>query len=188
MRNVWTIFKKEFARVVKDRRMVLSIFILPGLMIYLMYSVMGANISTIVDPGDGTVITGPPVVVVNLPTELRDLIDQIPDVEFVFSKYNSTELALENLENVNSGEIDLIVIFEEDFHAKALALGKPQYEMYYNPTETSSSLTYQKFMGVLNTYDAVLLAELDMETSLFHIPQIHEEYDENSFTGQMMGM
>lgn len=188
MRNVWTIFKKEFSRVVKDKRMVLSIFILPGLMIYIMYSVMGANITTITDPGDGTIITGPPIVVVNVPSELETLIDQIPDVEFIFSKYNTKEQALENLDEVNAGELDMIIIFEEDFHAKALALEKPQYEVYYNPTEMKSSFTYQQFMGILNTYDAVLLAELDMETTLFNVPQIHEEFDENSLSGQMMGM
>ena len=41
MKNVFTIIKKEFARFFKDKRMVITV-LLPGLLIYLVYSVMGA--------------------------------------------------------------------------------------------------------------------------------------------------
>ena len=41
MRNIWTIMKKEFDRFFKDKRMVVSTLLLPGLMIYFVYSIMG---------------------------------------------------------------------------------------------------------------------------------------------------
>ena len=41
MRNIWTIMKKEFDRFFKDKRMVVSTLLLPGIMIYFVYSIMG---------------------------------------------------------------------------------------------------------------------------------------------------
>ena len=44
MKNIWTIIKKEFSRFFKDKRMVIAVF-LPGLMIYLLYSVLGSVVT-----------------------------------------------------------------------------------------------------------------------------------------------
>ena len=41
MRNVLTIFLKEIKRVFSDRRMLISLF-LPGVLIYLVYTLMGS--------------------------------------------------------------------------------------------------------------------------------------------------
>ena len=44
MRNIFTIIKKEFARFFKDKRMVITV-LLPGLLIYILYSLMGSVFS-----------------------------------------------------------------------------------------------------------------------------------------------
>ena len=44
MKNILTIIKKEFARFFKDRRLILTTLILPGLLIYLVYSFMGSGL------------------------------------------------------------------------------------------------------------------------------------------------
>ena len=46
MKNVLTIVKKEFSRFFKDRRMVITVF-LPGILIYVLYSIMGSAFSNI---------------------------------------------------------------------------------------------------------------------------------------------
>ena len=43
MKNIWTIMKKEFSRFFKDRRLVLAL-ILPGVLIYVIYSFLGNGI------------------------------------------------------------------------------------------------------------------------------------------------
>ncbi len=43
MRNIWTIVKKELARVFTDKRVIFSLFILPPLTIYLIYGLMGMS-------------------------------------------------------------------------------------------------------------------------------------------------
>ena len=45
MKNILTIFKKEWDRVIKDRRLVFSVILLPGLMIFLIYTFMGTALS-----------------------------------------------------------------------------------------------------------------------------------------------
>lgn len=40
MRNLWTIIKKELRRFFTDKRMLISL-LLPGIMIYVLYNVMG---------------------------------------------------------------------------------------------------------------------------------------------------
>ena len=44
--SILTIMKKEFVRFFTDRRMVLTTVIMPGLMIYLLYSFMGSGLSS----------------------------------------------------------------------------------------------------------------------------------------------
>ena len=44
--NVFTIIKKELSRFFKDPRLLITTIILPGLMIYVMYSFMGDGLAT----------------------------------------------------------------------------------------------------------------------------------------------
>ena len=43
MKNIWTVMKKEFSRFFRDRRLVLAL-ILPGVLIYVIYSFLGSGI------------------------------------------------------------------------------------------------------------------------------------------------
>ena len=45
MKNAFIVFKKEFYRVMSDRRLIFTSVLLPGLAIYVMYSFMGNAIS-----------------------------------------------------------------------------------------------------------------------------------------------
>ncbi len=45
MKNILTIFKKEWDRVTKDKRLVLTVFIFPGLMIFLIYTFIGSAVT-----------------------------------------------------------------------------------------------------------------------------------------------
>ena len=46
MNNIFTIMKKELFRYLSDRRMLLTTILLPGLMIYIVYSIMGQAMSS----------------------------------------------------------------------------------------------------------------------------------------------
>lgn len=42
MKNILTIVRKEFARFFKDKRLVIGTLILPGLLIFVLYSLLGS--------------------------------------------------------------------------------------------------------------------------------------------------
>ena len=67
MKGWLTIFKKELTRFFKDKRMVISTLLLPGLMIYLVYSLMGSGMGGLFGDKEHT----PTAYVVNSPTSRR---------------------------------------------------------------------------------------------------------------------
>ena len=46
-KNIWNIFKKECARFFKDRRMVFNVILLPALMLYAIYGLMGYGMDSL---------------------------------------------------------------------------------------------------------------------------------------------
>ncbi len=84
MKNIITVFKKEFYRVMSDRRLIFTTILLPGLAIYVMYSFMGNVINNEQDDvGEHEMI----VYTENLPTEFSDLLNDA-ELNVVFSDYD----------------------------------------------------------------------------------------------------
>ena len=72
MKNIITVFKKEFYRVISDRRLVFTAILLPGLAIYVMYTFIGSAIGgEYEDILDHTMI----VYTENLPVEFEDYLE-----------------------------------------------------------------------------------------------------------------
>ena len=45
--NTWTIIKKEFARFFGDRQLLFTSVIMPGLLIYIIYSLLGSGMTKV---------------------------------------------------------------------------------------------------------------------------------------------
>jgi len=73
--NTLTIIKKEFARFFGDKRMVISVILVPGLMIYLLYSLMGMMMSKQLVTADDYIGTA---YVQNMPEELSPMFEALP--------------------------------------------------------------------------------------------------------------
>ena len=69
--NTWTIIKKECARFFGDRTMLLTTVVMPGLMIYLIYSFMGNNF---MEPKDLDRAT---LYVENMPESLHPMLEAL---------------------------------------------------------------------------------------------------------------
>ena len=68
--NTWTIIKKEFARFFGDRQLLFTTVIMPGLLIYLVYSLMGSGINKMVTEGANETVT---LQVENMPQSLAPI-------------------------------------------------------------------------------------------------------------------
>lgn len=141
MKTILTIMKKEFARIFKDKRLVLSL-ILPGVLIYCIYSLLGSLIGNMFTPGADQTYQ---IAVIDLPASFEADFGAVPSV--TLEKISKDEL--ENAkQRVTDGEIDAVA----DFSAYTAAAGgtAPGVEIYYNSTETVSSGAYKILYTVLS--------------------------------------
>lgn len=134
MKTILTIMKKEFARIFKDKRLVLSL-ILPGVLIYCIYSLLGSLIGNMFTPGADQTYK---IAVVDLPASFEADFGAVPSV--TLEKISKDEL--ENAkQRVTNGEIDAVA----DFSAYTAAAGGTagangsSVAIYFNSTETNSS-------------------------------------------------
>lgn len=160
MKNILAIIKKELRRFFTDYRMVLSL-ILPGLMIFIMYNIMGNVIGKMTNVNSDYQYK---VVVLNEPVELKDTINV---------SLNELEIKIELLDNKNIEEIkkeitneniDLLVIYPIDF---SLTSGKvSNVEIYYNSVKKESSAIFSTYTAILNSIESSLTNIFDINNGI----------------------
>lgn len=184
MKNIITIFKKDFFRVIKDKRLVLSVLIIPGLMIYLIYSMMGNAIGSNIKEIE---VYEPTVHIVNLSEKLNNIINS-SEYKVNIVNVASAEEAINNKALLKEKKIDLLIIFEEDFDQKAIEEKKPSYQFYYNPTEGNSQNAFLSFTNFMSMYEKDLVSELRGDIDLITHTAPQEVYDEIKAKGKGLAM
>ena len=150
LRGMGAIIKKEFARFFLDRRMLLTTIILPGLLIYVVYTIIGSFVSGLAG-GAGAYS----VAVRNMSGYLSPVFGQSE----VFEISDATESDDYYKDMVSSGELDIYVIFPESFDADITEIvagggdSSPNVEIYYNSSNDNSSAAYSAFVGVLDAFE-----------------------------------
>ncbi len=173
--NILTVIKKEFARFFGDRRMLISVF-LPSIMIYLLYSVMGDGLMSSMMPDEETVYT---LQVENLPDSMNPIFhgEELP---FIHKTETDPKAA------VTDGNLDLYILFPENFEADMIAGKAPEIKIYYNSTATTSSMAYSIVAGVLDEMEST------MQQNFFDVNRTSDEvFDlatEEDMTGMIMSM
>lgn len=175
MKNAgFAVFKKELARFFGDRRLVFSTVILPGLMIFLMYSLMGTAFESMVDVDDTYAYN---VAVTNMPQELEKLFTS-DEIKFTETEASSLEDCKERLSDKS---LDLYVVFPENF-SEAIANFKSStavenvanVEIYYNSTNVTSGYAYDLFDSRLEAFETSM-------SNVFDINRITSEKDANKY-------
>lgn len=183
--NMLTIFKKEMVRFFGDKRMVFTTILLPGLMIYALYTVMGQGITNQFKTDDDYVYQ---IYTENLPESVDAMTKEMP-VEIVSAKPGETESIQEK---IVGKELDLLMVFPEDFDAAVAAYDStnaasdaaPQVAMYYNSTSAESYSAYQMMADMLDAYESALSNKFDVNAG-------EDAYDlasEKDETGQFFSM
>lgn len=159
--NIVTIMKKEFARFFKDRRMVLTTILMPGILIYVMYSFMGQGMTALYAP-DETLI--PKVYAVNLPQEFSQM-EHLP-MEFVTGVEEDAAKKLLEEET----DCQLVAVFAEDFsqavkdYQASSGEPAPTVELYYKSTNTDSSAAFEMMREFLDGYETSLVNKFDINS------------------------
>lgn len=149
------IFKKEIFRVFSDKKMIFSLFILPAVLMFGIYGLMGVLVDGMVSDVEKHVSK---VYVQNAPEGFEELLtqsgyDTTAEVQYLAKDAASDEIA-ELKDSVLEGDIDLIVVFEEGFLDKARAYANagdviPAVTLYYNSTQNYSSAARGNFNSMI---------------------------------------
>ncbi len=166
--GILAIMKKELARFFGDRRMAFSTILLPGLMIFLLYTIMGNAIGNMTSVDEDF---KPQAAVVFMPDSLKETLESVFTVNSIES--SALEQSKEEIEQKDS---QICIVFPEDFDAQVsgydIASGEsaPNIQIYYNSSDTESQVAYTSVIEVLDQYEAAL-------TNKFDINQGGERYD-----------
>ncbi|MBQ9121158.1 MAG: ABC transporter permease [Clostridia bacterium] len=159
MKNVWMIMKKELTRFFTDKRMLISIF-LPGILIYLLYTLMGGAMSDAFMTEESYRYS---VMICNPSDGVSSLLPSLPvDVVTVEEGELSKAQAL-----VSDGTADLLLVFPAHFdqNVESYVTGEgtaPHVQIYYNSASTSSGEAYSLITSLLGQYESLLANKFDV--------------------------
>ena len=154
MHNTWIVFKKEMARFFKDFRLFFSTVIFPGLLLFIVYNVIGVGIQSFMQGSDDYVAN---VYTVNYPTIIQEAIEsEDPALKITITPIEESEIPSYK-ELIRDQEADLLMVFEDDFDSKyndvlngVSGAEAPFAKLYYNSTRTESSTVYTQIKAIID--------------------------------------
>lgn len=213
MKTVKVVFCKELRRVLFDKKMLFGLFVLP---ILLMIIIFGVMVMMVLNMQADIQAHESKVVIVNAPEDFKDfLADKEPEAKLVYQQEGNVvqgepdaiEADMQGVKReILEGDTDLMISFPEDFleqlsaaekeelfEASAKTILVPQVKTYYNPSEDYSDSAKQSFDELLEEYRLMLLRErigsLD-RVQVFTVDSDNEEQviqDDDKAGGKMLG-
>ena len=158
--GILTIMKKDLARFFGDKRTVAGV-LLPGVMIYVLYSFMGTAMGSVFGVEEDYV---PSIQAVRMPQSIAALADS---AGMALTEGEEAGLPAA-MAQVAGQELDLLAVFPEDFDQAvadySVASGEPapHVEVYYSSVSTASQSAYMAFTGLLDSYESLLANKFDV--------------------------
>ena len=158
MKNIMTIVKKELRRFFTDRRMVASL-ILPGIIIFLLYSIMGSFMGRQMSVEEDYKYE---IVIVNYDTNLDPYFAFLDSEHFSITYINNTDDT--NLTKLEDKELDLYVVYPNNFYQESLnydssvdGIGNsPIVKIYHNSSKIESAAAYNIYLSGLSYYQETI--------------------------------
>ena len=161
--NTWTIIKKECARFFGDRTMLMTTVIMPGLLIYLIYSFMGNNFMQ--PKEEETAI----MYVENLPESVHPVLEALP-LEMVTESFDAEKL---RNELVLKDSKYILLVFPEDFDSLTAQYDPisghqmaPNVQLLYNSASESSQQAYMMVSSALDAYESTICNRFDINSTV----------------------
>lgn len=160
MRNVLTIIQKEFSRFFRDKRLVLGTLLLPGLLIFVLYSFMGNAFATPSNEPSKIRVVNPSQAFAAYIGMLESASEDFP---FEFTDSETNDVTAEK-EALAKGEVHAVLVFPENFDAVLGAehTEAPNVEVFYNSAATKSSSAFSGLTSLLDGWE-------DMMSNLFDV-------------------
>ncbi len=159
--NVMTIVKKELARFFGDRRLLFTV-LMPGLLIYVIYSFMGDGMMQSFNVDEDYVAKA---YVQNMPAELEETLGQL-QADWITVEAGADIVQMKK--EIEEKEADCLLIFPEDFMAKVAAYdvtggeAAPNVEIYYNSADTESSTFRSILVQIFDAFESSMANKMDV--------------------------
>ena len=161
--SIFTIVKKELSRFFGDRRLMVSI-LMPGILIYVLYSIMGDAMGKMYSVEEDFV---PTAYVVNLPDSVK-MLGESAGMAFIAI----TEDQLSDMKSqIEAQECDLVAVFPRTFDADIAAYSTdsgtaaPHVAFYYNSASVDSQTVYSTLMSLMNAFESQMANKFDVNTA-----------------------
>ena len=166
--NTWTIIRKEFARFFGDRQLLFTTVIMPGLLIYLIYSLMGVGIRNMESQGEQDLVM---LKVENMPPSMLPLLESADSsIALLHEPFGQADI-----DALQDKDINVVLMrFPAQFdslvasYQPSTGLPAPNVEIYYNSANNASNRVYM-------TLEAALTAFENAQANLFDINRADSE-------------
>ena len=190
MKNILTIMKKELRRFFGDRRM-LATLVLPGLLIYVVYSLMGGALTNAVG-GSGedmeyrVLLHGSSDMIssVTLNSGVNVTYYRCPDCT---EEHDRDTVAV----GINEGSYHAYMVIPEGFDQAVTAYDPaggqpaPEVKIYYNSSDADSAAAYSTLLALLNALESSMANRFDVNVS----PDVaFDVATEEDLTGMLFSM
>ena len=181
MSKILIIVTKELLRILTDKRLCFTTIIMPGLMIFIMYALVGNVMSNTYSTLQNSEYT---VVINNVPNDIKELLLKN---KISFKEKNKPQNYYMN--KIRDKNLDLYIDFDKNFEDNILngtekGVQVPSVSIYYNSQSNSSNTGYMLLSSILNEYK-------DCIRNVFYVNSGNDLYDlatTKDSTGQFVSM
>ena len=170
--NTLTIIKKEFARFFGDRQLLFTTVIMPGLLIYIIYSFMGMGMKKMATEGTNEQVT---LCVENLPVSVAPLVDGLPNTIVL-----RQPVSQEDIDKLKAKDLNVVLVrFPQGFDEKVATYDPqsgefaPNVQIYYNSANNASSRVYHMLEASLSAYEDQLSNRFDIN----RVESVEDQFD-----------
>ena len=193
MYGIKAIVSKELRRVFKDKKMIMSLFILPVILVVGIFSLMGMLVKGQIDDVKAH---DPVVYVIDEPESFKAFAGAAGLTGYACLTGADSDGIEAAKAGLYDGTTDLVVAFPEGFEAQVTAgindidrITTPEIEFFYNPSEDYSSQAREIYSSYLDTYKQMLLGDRFgnyAAVEMFSVAD-NELQDEDKAVGKMLG-
>ena len=148
--EIFIIIKKELAKFFGNKRMLFTTVLMPGLVVFVLYSIMGSVLNS---QNQDKVMNDTNICIVNLPNTIKEILE---DVEITYQEVDSKE-EKQIKQEIEDNQSKILVIFPEKFDEVCVAFNETaSIEIYYNSSNKGSLYAYSYISNLLEEYKNTL--------------------------------
>ncbi len=192
MYGIKAIVSKELRRVFKDKKMIMSLFVLPVILVVGLFSLIGMLVKGQMDDVQEH---EPVVYIMNAPDSFLSFAQTAG-----LTGYTVIDGDAKQAEDAKAGLYDaltdLVIVFPDGFEAQVTkgidaldSIQTPSVELFYNPSEDYSAQAREVYMAYLDSYRQMLLGSRFGNYAAVEMFGINDNLiqDEDKAAGKMLG-